>query len=253
MRPTPKPSAAPALLGTLLLLALLPTLAAAQARPPADQIASDRPGLGDGSHVLAPGVWQLELGGTIEKAGFDEFATGTALIRWGLAPLELRFFVPTLAVARGEEETELGDLGVGAKLPLASSDGWTWSLGGAVTFPTGSESYTADDATGSAALLADGSLSPEVALGVNLGYGFGFDDAGSGTLSVIVTPSFAVTQSVNGYAGYAGFLSEGADRHFLEAGLTTLADDDTQWDLNGGFDLESDAWFIGIGLAHRWR
>ena len=70
---------------------------------------------------------------------------------------------------------------------------------------------------------------------------------------MLVTPSFSLGDGVGAYAGYAGFFAEATDQHIVEAGLTKAVGADTQWDLNAGYDVESERWFLGVGLARRWR
>ena len=103
----------PALAVTLSALAATlpamidPAVAAAQegsrGRDPAATILSDRPGLGDGAHVLGDGVWQLEAGVSYDGGGpATLFSVGQGLVRVGLAGVELRLYPNSLVLQRGE-------------------------------------------------------------------------------------------------------------------------------------------------------
>lgn len=243
--------AVPALLAVLLLLG--PVALAAQERGPAETIRSDRPGLGDGAWVLPHGVRQVELGATFQDAGSDGFVSGAALVRWGLPPVELRIFLPALVVSRSEDDLALDDLGIGVKLPLVERDGWSWAVTSALTLPTSTAESASNDVVGSAAAVAETALTGTLGLAINAGYAFPFDGPDDGTLSVLVTPGIDLGGGKGAYAGYAAFLRPGDDAHYLEAGFTSLADADTQLDLNLGYDVSTDAWFLGVGLARRWR
>jgi len=223
-----------------------------QERAPAESIRSDRPGLGDGTWVVGSGVWQAEVGGAVESSGEDQFLTGSGLLRVGLEGLELRASIPGVGIARGEEDLILGDVAVGVKLPLAEQDGWTTSLMGGVSLPLDRGEGVPDDPGGSAALLAETALSDEAALALNLGYGFPFDDVDQGTFAVIATPSLALGDDVSAYAGWAGFFRSGDDTHIVEGGVAWLARPDLQWDVNAGFDPDTEVWFLGAGFATRW-
>jgi Putative MetA-pathway of phenol degradation len=243
---------------TILAIALLALSAplSAQSRTPSETLLTDRPGLGDGTHVVAPGVWQAELGGSLESVGVDDFLSGANLVRIGFEDFEARLFVPSLFLLRSGSKIQLGDLGVGAKVPLdIPNSPWRVSAEGAFTIPSGSDASTADDPGLSFTGLAERSLSHGVSLAVNVGYGFLFGGVTDGTFSLLVTPSFPLPghDDVSAYAGYAHFAQPGSDGKFLEGGLSRLEGTERQWDLNAGYDPWAHSWFLGVGLAQRWR
>ena len=256
-----------ALKTTLLVVAgamvVLPGRACAQesasGRDPAPAIASDRPGLGDGANVLAQGVWQLEAGMSYDGGGPARlFSLGQGLVRVGLAGVELRLYPNSLVFRRGDVPHDQGlqDVSAGVKLALSSEDAPVkTALVAGATLPTGGDAFTADEVTAWSTFVLERALSERVGLAVNAGYGAPLNAFGDGTLAVIVTPGFAVpaVEGLSAYAGYAGFFSDGADSHVLEAGLAYLADSDTQLDVNGGWDPDAGTWFLGMGLARRWR
>lgn len=235
---------------------LLPAMAAGQVGEQSGAISSDRPGFGDGAHVLAPGVWQAEVGGTIHAQASDDFLVGTSLLRFGFTRWELRVFLPDLVSLNQGNFLRLGDLGAGVKVPMALG-GSRWSLAakGAITFATGSESVSAGDPTGSFGFIGETTVMEDVDFVMNAGYGALFNDLGGGALSIIATPMFAIPgrDGLSFYLGYAGFIRSGDNDHIVEWGLTKLSGVDRQWDVNAGIDPGSRDWFLGVGFAVRRR
>lgn len=231
----------------------------ASGRAPAATIASDRPGLGDGAHVLAEGVWQLEAGVAYDGGGSATlFSVGQGLVRLGLAGVELRLYPNSLVFQRGDvpHDEGLQDVGAGVKLALSPEDaGVKTAVVAGATLPTGGDAFTADEVTAWGTFVLERGLSEDVGLAVNVGYGAPLNGFGDGTLAVIITPGFAVpdTEGLSAYAGYAGFFADGGDSHVLEAGLAYLANVDTQLDVNAGWEPDIGTWFVGVGLARRWR
>lgn len=230
--------------------------AVAQQRPPAPAIAADRPGAGTGSHVLAGGIFQTEGGlEYAESAGADRYSFGQVLLRYGLPAVELRAGLNSFVVQRGTADEEgFEDVTAGVKVPVIREFSFRGSILAGATLPTGARPFTADDPVFEASALADWSPSGPTSLSLNAGYASSFD-GGGGTVSVSATPSLSVPGAggLAVYAGYAGSFSDGADRNLAEAGLTYLLDSETQVDLNGGFELGSDDFFLGVGLARRFR
>lgn len=220
-----------------------------------EAISSDRPGLGDGAYVLSHGVWQVEAG--VQVSGDDprQIRVGQALVRWGLGRFEARFHLNSVVFDRtAEPDVGAEDVAAGFKVALNDgAGGWSWSVTGAVSGPVGGDPFSAGDPTGSAALVGETSLSENVGLAVNGGYAAPFGGGGDGTVSVIVTPTFAVPSKggLSWYAGYAGFFTPGEDAHFAEGGVAWLAGPDVQWDLNAGYDVDGGGWFFGVGVARR--
>jgi len=252
------PSTARLPLGLGVLLGLWAAPLAAQ-----DPITSDRPGIGSGSPVLGRGVVQVEAG--FEYAGVDEsdqlesrtLSVGQVLVRIGFDAFELELFGNSWArrVERVADETERGleDFGFGVKLPAARGvgDRLDLSLQAVATAPTGSDAFTADGWGVDLNALADVALSERAGVSVNVGWHPSIDDPSY--FAVIVTPGISLGGGYGAYAGWAGTLSSDLeDQHILEGGLTYLPGPDLQLDVNGGFDLERDAWFLGAGLATRW-
>jgi hypothetical protein len=241
-------------LGALLIAGLFATNAAAQG--PAETIVPDRPGLGDGAHVVGAGVVQLEAGTSLARAGAASTVTvGESLVRIGLGgSLELRLLPGSVVFAPGESGAL--DPAVGLKVPLRRGDeGPRFSAVLGATLPVGSDAFTSDESTGSATLVGEFGVTNVVGVAVNVGYSFPLDDVGEGVYALIVTPGLSIA-SVDGlgiYGGYAGFYGDAGDVHMIEAGVAYAATSNAQLDLNWGRETDSGSWFLGFGVAVRRR
>jgi len=226
------------------------------------QITSDRPGIGSGSAVLPHKTLQLETGfGYANSTANDTYAIGEALVRLGAPGFEVELFLNSYVIMRTElsDETLHGegfqDLGIGLKIPLLEVWGSRFSLSaqGILQTPSGSAFQTNDEWIPSGILLADLGLTDRFGLAVNAGYQAGPGDLDE-VFSLIVTPGVSLGGGFGAYAGWAGFFADGADAansHFAEGGFTYLPNDNLQLDLNGGWDVDSDDYFLGFGLAIR--
>jgi hypothetical protein len=218
---------------------------------------SDRPGLGDGAHVMAPGVWQAELGGQLARDGIDQFSLGQGLVRRGFDAFELRFYANSLVIVDDPVDSSMDfeDLGLGVKVPFGEPGKWNWAVLGLLTVPTGGDNATSGEWMGGATVIGETMLVGPLSFALNAGYVFPFNGVGDGTFAVIVTPGFPIpgVPGVNGYAGVASYLRPGDDANFVEAGLTYSRSADTQVDLNWGVDTDSRGWFLGLGWSRRWR
>jgi len=251
------------LLGSLFVFTTVvwaPGLEAQEEPTPAETIVSDRPGIGNGSYVLTPGVLQVEAGTSRSDEGpFSDYLVGELLLRFGLADrIDLRAGLGSVRFRRnGVSREGIEDVAPGVKVRIGSALDGTLTVSGlgAVGLPSGSDAFTADEATGTLAGLADWSLSDAFAVAVNVGYTTAFDDGHDDLWSVTVTPAHAFpgVAGLAFYGGWAGSFSDGSDDHVLEAGVTYLAGTEIQLDVNGGWDPDSDDFFVGIGIAHRWR
>jgi hypothetical protein len=223
-----------------------------------ETIIADRPGFGNSSFVLPLGVGQVEVGVEFfETGGIDQYDVGLVLLRIGLDPIELRAIFGSFAVRSDSDADDEGfkDVGFGLKASLFDHPEGAWSLSSllSVNIPTGSAFITADETLTTLSLLADFSISNRMALSTNLGYLF---DSGKSEdiVSLILTPglTFPGRPKLGTYFGYAGFYASSGDLHFLEGGMTFLATRDVQLDLNAGFEIESEDYFIGGGISTRW-
>lgn len=238
-------------LGVVAALAIAATGSAAQ--QVAETIASDRPGIGDGAHVLGAGVRQMEGGLAFESGrGPETMTVGQSLIRVGFGFAELRLATGSIVIQ--DETFGALDPAVGLKVPLVQGDTRVSAIV-AGTVPIGAEEYTTDDPVGSVTLIGEMGLGDVLGLAVNAGYGAPFDDLGDATYTLIVTPGLAVgsVEGLSLYAGYAGVYDPVDDTHFFEWGLAYASTADSQYDLNFGINTENRRFFVGVGVAWRWR
>lgn len=239
----------------LVLVGLLTSPLQAQDRASAPNITPDRPGIGDGAHVVAPGVWQLEAGAAFFGEDVRGLALGQGLLRWGLGPVEGRLHLNSYVV--GETGEGLQDPGLAVKVPVGGDDGpvRVAAVTG-LTLPIGTDEASARVVTGWVNTILETSLASDLALALNLGYALSLEDpSDQGVLSFSVTPSFPMAgwDGVTAYAGLAGFVGSDADDLTIEGGIARLLDPDTQFDVNAGVSLGDGASFLGVGIARRWR
>lgn len=243
------------LLGCTVLALLAVSTPQLAAQRPAETITPDRPGLGDGAHVVGPGVVQLETGFEFAAGpGADVVTFGQAVIRYGVGPIEVRLLPGSFVVQTGARG--IADPAVGLKVPLTRA-GSRVRLSTVLTstLTVGSEDFSAGQAVGAATLVGEVGLSGPLGLAVNAGYAFPWNDTGDGSIALMITPGLSI-QSVDGlgvYAGYVGFYDDGPDTHIVETGVAYAWDADNQIDVNGGLEPDTERWFIGVGISHRWR
>ena len=243
------------------------------ASPASRSLAADRPDFTEAASAVGRGVLQIEFGYTFggDWSGGGSVQThtlGELLLRTGVAADWLELRVAASPVTRvdsdgsGASDTGIEDLYLGAKLELTRQAGRlpAFALIPQMTLPTGST------------LFSDGRALP----GVNLVYGWdlpgGLSLAGSTQVNLAVAddddsyPEWAQSAVAGGglgaragvYGEWYAFLPAGADapkEHYLNAGLTWLATDDSQWDIRVGVGLNDAAedFFAGVGAAIRMR
>jgi len=227
----------------------------------AQSITSDRPGIGSGSAVVEHQTVQLETGFDYTKTNSsDTYAIGQVLIRVGAPWFELEVFANSYLITRSDLTDGVGDdegfqdLAIGVKVPLLVSAGGRLSLSaqGILQTPTGSDFSTSDEWVPTANLLLDLGINDRLAVSVNSGYQAG-PGAVDDVFTLFVTPGVDLGGGFGAYAGWAGFFSDLGNTHFGEGGITYLANDNVQLDLNGGWDVDTDDYFLGFGLAVRRR
>jgi len=257
---TPSSSRSALALASVAVAALVgPAVAAGQERPVSPDLVSDRPGLGDGVHVVAPGVLHTELGVELADRGpATEVSLGQAVLRYGAGPLEVRAHLNSLVVRRnGSDDAGFQDLALGTKFGIVGDADASFRASGLATLglPTGSAAFGGDQAAAGLTALAEWSPAGSgIAVTGNAGITQPLED-GDPAWTFIVTPGGAV-DSVEGlgvYGGWAGFFADGGDENWIEAGLTYLLDPETQLDVNGGWSPDAEDLFVGVGLARRIR
>lgn len=239
-----------------LLLALLVSVGAAP--PAAAQISADRPGFGDGTATVAPGRVQASLGYAFDSEGDDLHEFGQLLVRTGLTDrIELRGGLGSYEVTQDQNGYSGTDLGIKGRLVQAGAS--TLSAVATTTLPFGTgRNDTPDDRVRQELKLAyDRALGGVATLSINAGASFFYAGGTQNDRAVeglfIPTLSAGLTETTSVYAGYAGFYDADTDRHWIEGGLTVLANEDTQFDVNGGLRVDAATpFFVGFGLAREF-
>jgi hypothetical protein len=242
-------------LPTLLLFLAIgcvgPVTLAAQGREPSSTIMSDRPGIGSGAYVLAPGESQIEAGAGIASPR-EVLQLGQGLFRIGLPAIELQAILNSFQTQLDGGASGFQDFGIGAKARIVEKDGTRLAFLASLLLPTGAEAFTVGEAVMGASLLYATPLTTALGLSVNGRYSIGFEQ-GDGLFTLIITPGLAIPgdSGLAVYGGYAGFYGSGSPYHWLEGGVTLALGTETQLDANAGWTVDGDDYFVGLGLA--WR
>ncbi|SHK61855.1 transporter [Rhodothermus profundi] len=245
----------------LLFLWLLVGSLYAQEVPP---LTTDRPGIGVGAGVIAPGVFQLETGMSFDRISFARtYLYGPTLWRYGLAPsVEFRLHVPAYLVARGPEEKQQGfsDPLLGFKLGIyraRQTDHPEVGLLFELRLPRGASPFRAPAAQPSVTLAFDWPLHTSFSFSANgtfTSYWSNRKRFDEGLITATLNVALSEALPAGAYFGYAWMFGPGRDPHYLEGGLTLLLMPDLQLDVNGGVGLHARrTYFIGAGLVQRFR
>lgn len=223
-----------------------------------DTFSPDRPGLGTGTYVIPPKTTYLESGFEyLQGETTEEFSFGQVLFRHGLTQgLEMRVQLNSFVYQTQpfDDETGVPDPGVGFKFNIVNKPWSSFSLSGlgSVTIPAGYSTFSDDKYHPSGTLLANYQVSELWSVTSNLSYTFGPHNT-SDLWTVTLTPGFSIPDTqFSGYFGYAAFITEITNEHFLEAGATKLVNPALQLDVNTGIDLNSGNAFAGVGVALRF-
>ena len=243
------------------------------ASPAGRSLAADRPDFTEAASTVGRGVLQIEFGYTFggDWSGGNSVQThtlGELLLRAGVAADWLEVRVAASPVTRvssegsGASDSGIEDLYLGAKLELTRQAGRLPALAllPQMTLPTGSTLFSGGRALPGVNLVyswdVPGGLSLAGSTQVNLAVA---DDDGSypeWAQSAVAGAGLGTRGGV--YGEWFAFLPTGADapeEHYLNAGLTWLTADDSQWDIRVGVGLNDAAedFFAGVGAAIRMR
>lgn len=263
-------------LGLFALACLGPAAIAEPVRGQA--LVADRPDFTEGTSTVGLGVFQLELGYTLGSDSDGKFMTrvhsyGEPLLRVGVLSerLELRAGTSVVrdvdnASPRGVTTSGLEDLYLGAKIALSGQRGAlpATAILPQMTVPTGSGAFSAGRTLPGVNFVYSWDLSEALSLAgstqVNQGAGeAGGDDEPYREWAQSLSWGIAVGQRSGLYAEWYAFvpsgLKDGRSEHYLNSGLTWLANDDLQWDIRVGLGLNDAAEdvYVGAGLAFRVR
>lgn len=262
----------PATCGVLVCLAPLIWSDATHAQ---QSLVADRPDFTEATSTVGLGGFQLELGYTLRLDTDDEFTTrvhsyGEPLLRVGVLVerLELRVgtSVTTQVVnvsATGVVTSGLEDLYVGAKIALSAQRGVlpATAILPQMTAATGTGGFSAGRSLPGFNFLYSWDLNEALSLAgstqVNAAVGDLDEDYSEWAQSL--SWGIATSQRSGVYAEWYAFMPAGLDgasaEHYLNSGLTWLANDDLQWDFRFGMGLNAAAedMYVGAGVAMRVR
>ena len=236
-------------------------------------MAADRPDFTEAASTVGRGVLQIEFGYTFggDWSGGNSVQThtlGELLLRAGVAADWLEVRVAASPVTRvdsegsGASDTGIEDMYLGAKLELTRQAGRLPALAvlPQMTLPTGSTLFSSGRALPGLNLVyswdVPGGLSLAGSTQVNLAIADGGDSYPEWAQSAAAGAGVGTRGGV--YGEWYAFLPAGADapkEHYLNAGLTWLTADDSQWDVRVGIGLNDAAedFFAGVGAAIRMR
>lgn len=262
-------SLAPPAVLALALAALVPSAATGQ------PIATDRPGFRTGTAVVAPGVFQLELG--VPNIALSEAGAGDVrlvnfplLARLGVGErVEFRVESPVYNILTldrpGDDDPDeegFGDLTLGVKWNAVEAVGSSPGVAVVprITLPVGEEPFTIDERVGFAVdVPVEAALGPSTSWNVSGGVAWtpvGDDDwRTSGLLALTLATGLA--PDLGGYVEVAVLPVEGGDDEpaFLGAGITYLLNPDAQLDVfvDAGLNDASEDVLVGSGISFRLR
>lgn len=221
-----------------------------------DLINPDRPGIADGSKVIAQGQFQLETGLQYERHDVD-FVFVPALVRVGaLKRLEFRAEGNTLTHANGQ--TGFAPISLGAKVALVQSDDGP-TLGVIVRgfLASGTSQFKDKHFTSDIRVAADIPLGQKCSLNPNAGAARYEDNGQIYTAGIFaMTVGFQPSDRLNPFIDIAYQSSTGAGTVAavtLDAGIAWIIGDDIQLDVSVGQGLNGDAArpFVAGGFSIR--
>ena len=238
-------------------------------------LVADRPDFTEATSTVGLGVFQLELGYTLGSDSDGKFMTrvhsyGEPLLRVGVLSerLELRAGTSVVrdvdnASPRGVTTSGLEDLYLGAKVALSGQRGAlpATAILPQVTVPTGSGALSAGRTLPGVNFLYSWDLNETLSLAgstqVNAAVADDNEDYREWAQSL--SWGIAVGQRSGLYAEWYAFVPSGLEgasgQHYLNSGLTWLANDDLQWDVRVGVGLNDAAedMYVGAGMVFRLR
>ena len=214
-----------------------------QAQSP-DLINPDRPGIADGSKVIAPGQLQIETGLQYERHDVG-FVFVPTLVRVGaLQRLEFRVEGNTLTHAGGD--TGFAPISLGAKVALVQSDdGPTVGVIVRGFLASGTSTFRNDRFTTDVRLVADIPIGKQFSLNPNVGiarYENGAEMYKAGLFAM--TLNYQPTDRLNPFidVGYQSSTGSGTDAVLIfDAGVAWIIGDNIQLDVSAGQGVSGDA------------
>jgi hypothetical protein len=235
-----------------------PASAPAVAAPQRPELGTDRPGLGDATGIVGPGILQIELGSTFTGvAGARTLTIPETLFRFGLSDrIELRLGAALTRAAAGGEAV-IGPTGltaaVKAKILSEDKSGIDFTILPVLALVDGEAAVDPIvEFLFGKGLPAD--------LGLSLAANLAAPKAGDARLLEISGAAALdrdLVENLNAFAEIFTAVTSGGGAAevatVVDAGVTLLLDDDLQLDLSGGVGLSAgaDDFFVSVGLVTR--
>ena len=229
----------------MVFLLLLPVVARAQE----ESIVADRPGLADGSTLMARGVAQLEIGVSAD-GGDEELFTLPTLVRYGITDrLELR--IASDVVGWTEDGGDIAPLSAGFKLRLREG-AVPLSLIASVQPPAGGGSLRSTAFESEARLVSDIELAEGLSLTPNVGVAL---VEGDGATAIFAATLERELGRALPFVDFETTIGNGDTSMIADAGLAWVLRPDTQLDISAGVNVLGDEypdWFIAAGYSRRF-
>ena len=261
--------------GCALVILAGPWLLVAPDTADAQSLVADRPDFTEATSTVGLGGFQLELGYTLGSDTDGRSTTrvhsyGEPLLRVGVLVERLELRVGTSVTAEvvdvsatGVVTTGLEDLYVGAKIALSGQRGVlpATAVLPQMTVATGTGGFSAGRTLPGFNFLYSWDLNESLSLAgstqVNAAVGDMDEDYSEWAQSL--SWGIAAGQRTGVYAEWYAFVPAGLEggnsEHYLDSGLTWLANDDLQWDFRFGLGLNDAAedMYVGAGVVMRVR
>jgi len=224
----------------------------------ADPISAERPGFSSSPLTLARSTWQLEVGYqfTRDRDGvdIDDHTLPLMLLRIGLADrleMQVNWAGVSWTDLNGRTIDGANDASIGVKWQLTDRDVSTpIGVFAGLSLPVGADEFTSDDVDPAFGLFWSHSGVADFFGTVLISHSD--DDT---VVDNAVGVSFSLDSTKGAYIEYVGSFAEGnGPEHTVNGGMTFLANENLQLDLQGGLGLNDRAadFFVGFGLAHRF-
>ena len=252
-----------------------PRQASSQSADSSDLINPDRPGIADGSRVIASGQWQFEVGFQNElrrpEPGVRTVTMfAPTLIRFGIAKqFEARMETNSIASIQTHgaglpitRATGYSPVSIGAKYQIYDSGGdgrRSFGLIARLFPPTGSSEFRNSRSTSDVRLAVDWDYAPKISLTPNLGVGLEHGDQRRTFAAALgaLTLNYLPTERINPFVDIGTQDPEavnGAMAIIVDAGLACIIGSDVQLDLSAGRGIRGSSPpqpFVAVGLSLR--
>lgn len=222
-------------------------------------INTERPGFSSSPIALAPQRLQIEGGYQYTQddgnPDFDDQTLPFALLRYGIADnLELQVSWAGLSWTKTGSQKVNGanDAGIGVKWQLNDADSSVpVALFAGLSIPVGDSEYSSDHVDPTLGLFWSHSAKLDWFGTVVVSES---NDTVSGTNAIGI--SLPINDKTSSFIEYYGnFAENSGPEHYLDGGVSYLAQNNLQFDVNAGIGLNSRAadFFIGFGIAYRYQ